>query len=61
MSVVVFSLAVKAVHLQAVTDQTTNAFITTLPCFVARKRHPSLIWSDNGTNFVGENHELEEL
>ena len=55
------SLAVKAVHLEAVSDLTTEAFIATLRRVIARRGHPSLIWSDNGTNFVGANRELKEL
>ena len=31
----------------------TEAFITTLRQFIARKEYPSLIWSDNSSNFIG--------
>ena len=55
------SLAVKAVHLEVVSDLTTEAFIATLRRFIARRGYPSLIWSDNGTNFVGAKCELKEL
>ena len=55
------SLAVKAVHLEAVSDLTSEAFIAALRRFIARRGYPSLIWSDNGTNFVGANRELREL
>ena len=55
------SLSVKAVHLELVTDLTTEAFIAALRRFIARRGHPSLIWSDHGTNFVGANRELKEL
>ena len=55
------SLAVKAVHLELVSDLTTEAFIATLRRFIARRGHPSLIWSDHGTNFVGASRELKEL
>ena len=48
------SLAMKAVHLEAVSDLISDGLIATLCHFVARRGHPSLIWSDNGTNFVGE-------
>ena len=54
-------LAVKAVHLELVSDLTTEAFIAALCRFVARRGCPSLIWSDHGTNFVGANRELKEL
>ena len=55
------SLSVKAVHLEAVSDLTSEAFLATLCRFIARRGYPSLIWSDNGTNFVGANRELREL
>ena len=42
-------------------DLTSEAFIATLRRFIARRGYPSLIWSDNGTNFVGANRELGEL
>ncbi len=55
------SLSVKAVHLELVSDLTTEAFIAALRRFVARRGHPSLIWSDHGTNFVGANCGLQQL
>ena len=55
------SLTVKAVHLEAVSDLTSEAFIAALRRFVARRGSPTLIWSDNGTNFVGANRELKEM
>ena len=51
----------KAVHLEAVSDLTSAAFIAALCRFIARRGYPTLIWSDNGTNFVGANSELKEL
>ena len=54
-------LSVKAVHLEVVSDLTTEAFISSLRRFVARRGCPSLIWSDHGTNFVGAKRELKEL
>ena len=55
------SLSVKAVHLEAVTDLTTDAFIAALRRFIARRGKPSMIWSDHGTNFVGANREIQDL
>ena len=46
-------ISVKAVHLELVSDLTSQAFISALRRFTARCGKPSLIWSDNGTNFVG--------
>ena len=55
------SLTVKAVHLELVSDLTTDAFIATLRRFIAHRGKPSLIWSDHGTNFVGAVHKMQEL
>lgn len=52
---------VKAVHLELVSDLTSDAFIAALRRFIARRGKPSLIRSDNGTNFVGANTELKQL
>ena len=55
------SLSVKAVHLELVSELTTEAFIACLRRFVSRRGKPQVIWSDNGTNFVGANRELSEI
>ena len=55
------SLSVKAVHLELVTDLTSEAFIACLKRFIARRGLPSLIWSDNGTNFTGAARELKDM
>lgn len=55
------SLTVKAVHLETVSDLTTEAFLALLRRFVARRGKPSLILSDHGTNFVGAARELKDL
>ena len=52
------SLTVKAVHLELVSDLTTDAFIATLRRFIAHRGKPHLIWCDHGTNFVGAVREL---
>ena len=54
-------LTVKVIHLEAVSDLTTEAFIAALRRFVARRGCPALIWSDHGSNFVGAKSELKEL
>ena len=54
------SLAVKAVHVELVSDLTTEDFLATLRRFNARRGLPTLIWSDYGTNFVGAKRELKE-
>ena len=55
------SLSVKAVHLEPVSDLTSDAFIAALRRFTARRGKPSLILSDHGTNFVGANKELQQM
>ena len=55
------SLSVKAVHLEPVSDLTSDAFIAALRRFIARRGKPSLIMSDHGTNFVGADRELEQM
>ncbi|XP_076660443.1 uncharacterized protein LOC143363795 [Halictus rubicundus] len=53
--------ATKAVHLEVVSDLTTEAFIAALKRFIARRGMCKNLDSDNGTNFVGANNELTEL
>ena len=55
------SLVVKAVHIELVSDLTTETFIVTLRRFTAQRGIPSLIWSDHGNNFVGAKRDLKEL
>ncbi len=55
------SFAVKAVHLELVSDLTSEAFLAALRRFIARRGLPSTLWSDNGKNFVGAARELKEL
>lgn len=51
----------KAVHIELVSDLSTEAFILALRRFVSRRSMPSKIFSDNGTNFVGAHSRLREL
>ena len=54
-------LVVKAIHLEVVSDLTTEGFIAALKRFIARRGKPSSIYSDNGTNFIGANNELRDV
>ncbi|XP_036148448.1 uncharacterized protein LOC118644088 [Monomorium pharaonis] len=54
-------MSVKAVHIEIVSDLTTEAFLAALKRFIGRRSIPAHIYSDNGTNFVGANNQLREL
>lgn len=54
-------LTTKAIHLEMVPNLSTQAFIETLSCFVARRGIPSRIYSDRGTNFMSTAKELPNL
>lgn len=51
----------KAIHLEAVSDLTSNAFIAAFQRFTARRGHCDTLLSDNGTNFRGADRELRAL
>lgn len=54
-------MCTKAVHLEAVSDLSTAAFIAAMRRFVARRGLPSDVFSDNGKNFIGANSYLKKL
>ncbi|XP_058448694.1 uncharacterized protein LOC131428666 [Malaya genurostris] len=51
----------KAVHLELVSDLSTQAFLCSLRRFIARRGRPAHIHSDNGKNFEGAKNDLTEL
>ncbi|KAL0839000.1 hypothetical protein ABMA28_016997 [Loxostege sticticalis] len=51
-------MSTKAVHIELVSDMTTDAFIAAFKRFVSRRGHCVEIWSDNGTSFVGAEKKL---
>lgn len=53
--------AVKAIHLEVVSELSTNAFLAAFDLFVARRGLPSKIYSDCGTNFVGADKQVHVL
>lgn len=46
-------LGTKAVHIEAVSDMSTPAFLAAYRRFCSRRGYPQHCYSDNGTNFVG--------
>ena len=54
-------MSTKAVHLELVSDSTTEAFIACLKRLFSRRGKTKIIFSDNATNFFGANRELNEL
>ncbi|GFX78892.1 integrase catalytic domain-containing protein [Trichonephila clavipes] len=51
----------KALHLELVSDLTSEAFIASLKRFCARRGAPKHIYCDNGTTFVGARRKLLEI
>ncbi|XP_015375924.1 PREDICTED: uncharacterized protein LOC107170345 [Diuraphis noxia] len=54
-------MSVKAVHLELVTDLTTDAFLAAFDRFVTRRGMTAAVYSDCGTNFVGASEKLFDL
>ena len=55
------SLSIKAVHLELISDLTSDSFVAALRRFISRRGKPKVIWSDHGTNFVGAKNDLKDL
>lgn len=51
----------KAVHVELVTDLTTEAFLACLKRFIARRGLPTHIYCDNAKTFKGAANKLKEL
>ncbi|XP_063388444.1 uncharacterized protein LOC134674335 isoform X2 [Cydia fagiglandana] len=54
-------MAVKAIHIELVTDLTSETFMAALHRFIARRGKPAHIYSDNGRCFVGACTELSRF
>lgn len=54
-------MTVKAVHLELVSECSTQAFLAAFDRFCARRGVPSNVYSDNATNFQGAQRELNAI
>lgn len=54
-------LSTKAIHLELASDMTTAEFIMSFENFIARRGIPIILYSDNGTNFIGAVKEIDTL
>lgn len=54
-------LVTRAIHLELVSDATTQAFIAALRRMISRRGIVTEIISDNGTNFVGANNYIRNI
>ena len=60
--VIIFTcMTTRAVHLELVNDKTSDAFLMAFRRFASLRGHPSVCWSDCGTNFVGAQAYLQEI
>ena len=52
-------LRMRAVHIEVAHSLSTDSFLMALMRFISRRGKPKVIFSDNGTNFVGAEAELK--
>ena len=51
-------LTTRAIHIELVPSMDTSSCVMAIERFISRRGTPSIIWSDNGTNFVGAKKEI---
>ena len=54
-------LTTKALHLELVTDLSSDSFLAAFKRFISRRGPVSMIYSDGGTNFLGAKRKLDEI
>lgn len=54
-------LVTKAVHLELASDLSTDAFLNALKRFISRRGPVAVLYSDNGTNFIGAKSYLDAM
>ncbi|XP_018401691.1 PREDICTED: uncharacterized protein LOC108778879 [Cyphomyrmex costatus] len=53
--------ATKAVHIELVSDLTSDAFLGALRRFISRRGKPTCMYSDNGSTFTGAHNQIKEI
>lgn len=51
----------KAIHIELVTEMSTNSFLNAYKRLIPRRGLLSDVYSDNGTNFVGASHLINKI
>ncbi|XP_047991118.1 uncharacterized protein LOC125230126 [Leguminivora glycinivorella] len=51
----------KALHIELVSDLTTECFLSALKRFIARRNKPSIIYCDNASTYKGAQNKLNDL
>ena len=60
--VVIFTCTTtRAIHIELVTDKSSEAFLMAFRRFTCLHGHPNICWSDCGSNFVGAQEYLREV
>lgn len=57
--IIFICLSTKAVHLEVVSDQSSEAFLAAFKRLIARRGNVNRLYSDNGSNFIGTQTILE--
>jgi hypothetical protein len=60
--IIIFTcMTTRAIHLELVTDRSTDTFLMAFRRFACTRGHHDVCWSDCGTNFVGAQAYLKEI
>lgn len=54
-------LTTKAIHIEIASDLSSETFLDAFKRFLSRRGPVSVLYSDNGTNFIGAKRQLDEL